>query len=423
MLLIDWCGSPVTHGVVLLSLATGAKRCLTAPKNADDVAEALSPDGKTVAFIRMTSGEVREVYTVSLSGGAPRRLTFEHNGVYDLMWTPDGRSITFISDRGMLPRPWRVPARGGPVEPETVYPGVGSVSSDGARFAYADANGEAPAIWRADLTSPGGRVITRNKIISSQYRDDEAQPTPDGSRIALESERTGSNEIWLNSADGKNPVQLTSLGRFSGSPRWSHDGRWIAFDSHPKEYGEIYVIDAEGRNLHAVTSGAYENVAPSWSHDDKSIYFASRRTGEWQLWQHSLDTGMERQLTKNGGFAGFASPDGKTIYYSKFAEAGVWSIPVSGGDETLAVSEKPQVGYWGHLAVTDTGLYFLDADAEPRPIIEFYSFATHRIVPVLPLEKYPSAWQPSLSASADGRSIFYSQSEPQSGILMVENVH
>ena len=68
-----------------------------------------------------------------------------------------------------------------------------------------------------------------------------------------------------------------------------------------------------------------------------------------------------------------------------------------------------------------SGLYLLDADAEPRPTIEFYSFATRRITPVLSLEQKPSSWSASLSASRDGRTVFYTQSDPQSVIKMVEN--
>jgi hypothetical protein len=76
----------------------------------------------------------------------------------------------------------------------------------------------------------------------------------------------------------------------------------------------------------------------------------------------------------------------------------------SGGSESVVVTGKPQVSYWGHWAVTETGLYLLDVDAAPRPTIEFYSFATRRITRVLSLEQKPSAWQPSLSASREPSS-------------------
>ena len=96
-------------------------------------------------------------------------------------------------------------------------------------------------------------------------------------------------------------------------------------------------------------------------------------------------------------------------------------MPASGGSESPVVTGKPQVGYWGKWSVTESGLYLLDADAEPRPTIEFYSFATRHITPVLSLETSTIAWQPSLSASRDGRTLFYTQYDPQSVIRMVEN--
>ena len=216
-------------------------------------------------------------------------------------------------------------------------------------------------------------------------------------------------------------MQLTNIGGHAGTPRWSPDGIWIAFDADVENHKHIYVVDVEGRNLHAITHGDFDDYVPSWSRDGKSIYFASSRTGSRQIWKHSLENGSERQLTEHGGFDPFESYDGRTIYYSKFHEAGIWSMPASGGSESLVVTGKPQVSYWGHWAVTESGLYLLDADAEPRPTIEFYSFATRRITRVLSLEQKPSDWQPSLSASRDGRTVFYTQTDPQSAIKMVEN--
>ena len=148
---------------------------------------------------------------------------------------------------------------------------------------------------------------------------------------------------------------------------------------------------SEGRNLHAITHGDSDNYVPSWSRDGKFIYFASPRTGSRQIWKHSLADGSERQLTEHGGFAPLESYDGQTLYYTKFDEPGIWSMPANGGSESPVVAGKPQVSYWGHWAVTESGLYLLDADAEPRPTIEFYSFATRRIKPVLSLVRNTNA--------------------------------
>jgi Tol biopolymer transport system component len=135
---------------------------------------------------------------------------------------------------------------------------------------------------------------------------------------------------------------------YAGTPRWSPDGKWIAFDYHPATQGQIYLIDSEGRNVHAVTSGNYENLVPGWSRDGTAVYFASNRTGSWEVWRRKLASGREAQVTHHGGFAAFESYDAKTLYYSKFEGEGIWSMPVGGGQEEQ-VTAAPHRGYWGHL--------------------------------------------------------------------------
>ena len=70
----------------------------------------------------------------------------------------------------------------------------------------------------------------------------------------------------------------------------------------------------------------------------------------------------------------------------------------------MVIAKRPQIGFWGNWAVTERGIYFLDFEAEPKPSIDFYSFATRRISPVLALEKKPVRLQASLSATADGKT-------------------
>jgi len=424
MLMIDRCPEGGPFGVVLFSLATGEKQCLVnsgSPNESDTgLWFSLSPDGRTIAFTPATASRRFAIYTIPLSGGTPHRLTDEGRA-YDFMWTPDSKSIVFDSDRSTLLSLWRVSADGGPIERETTYPAIGSFSADGRRFVYSEGSDiEVAAIWRADLANAGGSVQQNRKLITSQYEEMDAQPSPDGAQIVWMSWRTGSAEIWMSGATGGSPLQLTHLDGYSGTPRWSPDGKWIAFDNITGNGTQIFAVDSEGRNEHPITEGPYDNVVPSWSRDGRSVYFASNRTGSWQIWNHSLEGGTELQLTTRGGFDPFESYDGRTIYFSKPDQAGIWSLPASGGTESPVVADKPQVGFWGHWAVTRTGLYLLDADAEPRPRIEFYDFATRRISPVLTLEKRPLRLYPSLSATADGRTIYYTQYDYQSVIKMME---
>ena len=109
---------------------------------------------------------------------------------------------------------------------------------------------------------------------------------PDGRRIVFHSDRSGSSEIWVCDASGGNPLQLTSLGRSNtGTPRWSPDGRRIAFDARLGRDGDIHVMDADGGAPRRVTTEPSDDVVPSWSRDGRWIYFASNRSGRWEVWK------------------------------------------------------------------------------------------------------------------------------------------
>jgi Tol biopolymer transport system component/DNA-binding winged helix-turn-helix (wHTH) protein len=423
MLMIDRCPASGLHALVLFSMQTGEKRCIAdfGPSGVNRRFKfSVSPDEKTVAFMPSWESPVCEVYVMPVTGGAPRRVVEDRSSCDDLMWAPDGKQIVILSERTKFLSVWQVAASGGELR-ESGYPAIGSFSRDGRRFAYEEsANGEPHAVWRADLESPGGRVIGNWKVISTQYPELDAQPSPDGVSIVWAERRAGVEELWIGSSTGRNPRQLTFLNTYSGTARWSPDCNWIVFDSGTANGNQIFVMDVEGRNRRQITEGPYQNVVPSWSRDGKSIYFASNRTGNKEVWKHSLETGKETQLTVHGGFNPFESFDGQTVYFSKWDEAGIWSVPSSGGAESLVLRGRPQVLYWGFWALTKPGIYFLNSDAKPRAQVEFYDFATRRIWAVLSIEKNVPYGQPSLSASADGKTVFYSQLDRQSVIKVMD---
>jgi hypothetical protein len=364
-----------------------------------------------------------QLYVVSLSGKDLRQLTFGDGAIWNQMWSADGRYIVFKAfDRGLL----RVPATGGAVERETVYPYTGTVSPDGRRLAHVEPGERwrgSPVIWRMELSSAGGRVASEEEFLVSTGENDAPQLSPDEHQIVFRSGRSGPPQIWKSSANGSDPWQMTFFDEgYPGTPRWSPDGKWIAFDYHTVTHrSQIYMIDSEGRNLHAVTSGDYENSVPSWSRDGVAIYFASNRTGDWQVWRRELPTGQETQVTRRGGFAAFEAYDAKTLYYSKFEGGGIWSMSTGGGEEQH-ITDALHRGYWGHFAVTDAGIYFVDSDADPGPAVMYYNFQTRRFTPVLSLKHNPVPWTANLAASRDGRVVFYEQAEfKNSMITMAEN--
>jgi len=424
LLLMDSCVPNGPRGIVVFSLETGQKRCLTAPplySEQGDFAPALSPDQKTVAFLRSTTVDLAQIYILALSGGSPRQITHEAQGAWGPMWSSDGQHLIFYSGRSGLSRLFHVPAAGGAIEPETVYPGSGSLSHDGRRLVYIPGWQSLVTTWRMQLSNAGGQVISQNKVLAFDGGSTGAQPSPDGEHIVFQSQHPAKQGIWRSDSDGSNPLKLTSFEQgFSGTPRWSPDGKWIVFDHHPQTHAQIYVVDFEGRNQHVITSGNYENVVPSWSRDGKAIYFASNRTGNWQVWKHDLDTGHEKQVTHGGGFAAFESYDGQTLFYSRFEGKGLRSMPVNGGEERQ-ITSAPHRFFWGHFAVTDTGIYLLDSDASYKPTIMFYNFQSRHLTPVVRLKESALGGTANLAASRDGRTVLYTQMSAHSSIVMAEN--
>ncbi|MFY9573659.1 MAG: protein kinase [Blastocatellia bacterium] len=416
--------------IVLISTETGWKRKLSSPLagSVGDNTPSFSPDGSQLAFSRMNGQGVEDIYLMRSEGGEPKRLTFDNRDIRDLDWTADGREIVFISDREGDTGLWRVSASGG--TPERLVTAVGynigrlSISRQGDRLAYAqqflDTN-----IWRFELASTKRKVSAPTMLISSSKSDSAPQYAPEGKRITFRSDRSGSLEIWACESDGSNPIQLTNFtGPQAGSPCWSPDGRQIAFDARPEGNPDIFVISAEGGRPRRLTEDPTEEIAPSWSRDGRWIYFESNRNGSTQIWKMPADGGEARQVTKGGGSVGHESMDGKFLYYTKGRNlAGIWRVPVEGGEETLAL-DTHKAGFWSAWTVVEQGIFFLTAEQPARPAIEFFSFTTGKVTDVAVLAKPFKPWTnpEGLSVSADGRWILYTQEDrADMDIMLVEN--
>jgi Tol biopolymer transport system component len=417
--------------IFLLSVDSLEKRRLTtAPAQYfGDWFPAFSPDGKTLAFIRWSSGPTGDIYLVSVDGGEPRRLTFEDAWISGLDWTPEGGSIVFAASRGGRLRLWRISVSGGTPEPLKGVDDVSrspwgysppSISRHGHQLAYVQSLDDSN-IWRIEVPNSKVRGNPPTKLISSTMLDQGAQYSPDGKRIVFESTRSGFYEIWVCDSDGTNTIQLTTLDRVTGTPRWSPDGRQIAFDCRQESHSDIYVINVEGGSPRRLTTEASDDNVPSWSRDGRWIYFASNRSGTRQVWKMPAEGGQAVQVTKQGGFAAFESPDGKFVYYAKFDSPGLWRVGVESGEEAL-VLDQPKAGYWDYWAVVDAGIYFVNAEVVSRPTIEFYSFATRRVRQIAAMEKEAYKWSPGFAISPDGRSILCtSMDQSGSDIMLAEN--
>jgi Tol biopolymer transport system component/DNA-binding winged helix-turn-helix (wHTH) protein len=401
--------------IFLLSLDSQEVRRLTSPLGRGDFDPAFSPDGQTLAFARRGTG----IYTVPVLGGEEHRLI---SGGYNwgLTWTPDGRHIVFPDaswpvNAGWL---WKIAVRGG--EPERQQFGQEGIepSIRGNRLVYvrqiANIN-----IWRRKFNSLLS-ASPPERFISSTRMESGPQFSPDGRKIAFESTRSGYYEVWLCRSDGSGLIQLTHFNSVTGTPRWSPDGQQIAFDSAAPGNTDIFVIDSQGGAPRNLTSEPSSEVVPSWSRDGRWIYFASKRTGSGQVWKMPPTGGPAVQVTQQGGFAAFESPDGRFLYYAKgLGVPGLWRIPTNGGEEIEVISSL-EAGYWGYWAVVENGIYYLDMTTKPG--INFLEIATHRTTRVFDLENRPAWGAPGLAISSDKKTMLYTQLDSlNSDIILVEN--
>jgi len=408
--------------ISLLSLDDLKVKSLTLPKMPDyDCEPAFSPDGGSIAFERGSgAGMGRDLFVISVTGGEPRRLTFENAWGGVPVWTQDGSEIIFPSSRGGLLNLWRISANGGSPQPVA---GIGpvafapSIPRRGNLLAYVHPNSN-DSIWQIRLSDETHPASAATRLITSRGRLNwRPSFSPDGKKVVFESDRLGYSDIWYCNSDGTNCIQLTSLQGTAGTARWSPDGHHVVFEVQLQHFYEIYVIDLpDGQPRRLPTFPESDNGAPNWSRDGKWIYFYSTdEKGLFQLWKVPFEGGPPVRVTRDGGIYAIESEDGRFLYYTKYP-SGIWKMPLNGGKEERVLDQA--VG-WPNWAVSRRGIYFLSQKHE-KGRIEFFDFATHKRTLIADVDR-PSM---GLALSPDERSLLYSRNEFEDyEIMLVRNFH
>jgi dipeptidyl aminopeptidase/acylaminoacyl peptidase len=199
----------------------------------------------------------------------------------------------------------------------------------------------------------------------------------------------------------------------------------ITFHSNPDGQWDIYVVPAGGGKPRNLTSGPAKDGFPSFSKDGKWIYFASNRTGEDRIWKLPAAGGVAVRVTNHVGYTPIESPDGAHLYYveSVLTPGALWRLPASGG---LPVKVLEGV-VLGNFAVLDRGIYYIDRPSGEASIfmidrpsgetrLQYFDFATRTSTTVA--RNLGNVGFP-LTASADGRTIFYTREDSSVDDLML----
>ena len=249
----------------------------------------------------------------------------------------------------------------------TYSPTFASVGS--AIFYHEEPGDRSPAI--GGDTGREGSVLRITSIVDDRSHNFHARPSPDGQKVAFDSDRDGERGVYIADVDGRNVRRITGQG-FAAIPSWSPDGGTLAYVRAERENPKV-----------------------------------------WNLWVMSLTTGEERRLTsyRSGQpWGGSWFPDGKRIAYSHEDRLVVLNLTTNASrtyqsPRKGALLRTPAVSPDGTRAVFQVyraGTWLLD----------FRSGAMKRVLSDPSAEEY--AWAP------DGRRVAYhSRAEGKWGVWIM----
>jgi tricorn protease len=278
------------------------------------------------------------------------------------------------------------------------------------------------------VASKGGEA---HLLVSHVADDSRPLYSPDGTKLAFVSTRTGGGDIYILALASGDLKRLTFDDRLDQLDSWSRDGKWIYFSNAGSDVGgknDIYRVSVEGGTPMPVSADRFTNefqAAPS--PDGASIAFAARGNGDSQWWRygHSHLDESEIWLRKEGSTSAYEklvdlngrnvwpnwTPDGKQLYFmsDRSGAQNIWTLPIGGKLRQVTKFTGgrvlwPSMGYDGKAMVfeRDFKIWQLDTktgEAYPVPITLVGSAASPEISH-LSINQFTD-----LAVSADNRKI------------------
>jgi len=252
-----------------------------------------------IVFSSDRHGGPRLLYRMEPDGTNPQLIPSNvGEGIEVSTVSPDGQWVAFSNGREI----WKMRADGSELNQLTENPAYDRApawSPDGTRIAFkSDRSG--PRDFAFDIfvmDTDGSNVV---QITTHPETDEQPSWSPDGSALTFFSARDGNHEIYVVRLDGSPPVNISNYLDSDVNPKWSPDGRTIAFRSlfrgQPPVFVGIYLMDPDGSNVRLVpTPQLVPSRGVAWSPDGTRLLVEEGR----DIWSVNLDGSDLVNLTNN----------------------------------------------------------------------------------------------------------------------------
>jgi dipeptidyl aminopeptidase/acylaminoacyl peptidase len=294
-----------TTQIWLMDLGTGQTRQLTWGDAASN-APVFSPDGKSLAFVSSREGDAN-LFVLPLDGGEARALTHISTGVSDPVWAPNGKSIAFASD--VYPE----------CADEACNKRVADAWQKGKLKAHmADAllyrhwtawkDGTRTHVLLADVQTGAVRDLTPGNIDSPTFQlggPIQYAFSPDSSEVCFVSnhdprpERSTNNDLWIVSLvapNGEARNITAANAAYDGSPKYSPDGRYIGYRTqkqpgYESDLFRLAIYDRRAQKSSILTESFRDWVTDfEWLADSNSIAFQTEMQGQTPIYRVDVTT-------------------------------------------------------------------------------------------------------------------------------------
>jgi Tol biopolymer transport system component len=194
-------------------------------------------------------------------------------------------------------------------------------------------------VWRAPIFADRAATWADATPVTSERSYIEfVDVSPDGTQLALSSDRRGNQDLWLLPSIGGAMTPLTNDPTPDWNPRWSPDSSQIAFYAYRSGNRDIWVMPSRGGPARQLTARPGTDWFPFWSPDGRDIGFQvqSESGNVYELWTVSATGGEPRLVTE--GRSGDWSPDGQSFVFGR--QGSLFRIARHGGDATPLPSPR-----------------------------------------------------------------------------------